>query len=59
MTELQNKRCQWAPDPRLCVFTWTWSQQVSELLLIAGMNKVIDALTQQLQLWTIRNQQNR
>lgn len=30
--------------------TWTWSQQVSELLLIAGMNKFIDTLTQQLQL---------
>lgn len=30
--------------------TWTWSQQVSELLLITGMNKVINTLTQQLQL---------
>ena len=30
--------------------TWTWGQQVSELLLITGMNKVINTVTQQLQL---------
>lgn len=30
--------------------TWTWGQQVSELLLITRMNKVINTVTQQLQL---------
>lgn len=30
--------------------TWTWSQQVRELLLIAGMDEVVNTLTQQLQL---------
>lgn len=35
--------------------TWTWSQQVSELLLITGMNKVVNTLTQQLQLYTAKD----
>lgn len=37
-------------DNKQCL-TWTRSQQVPELLLITRMNKVINTLTQQLQLW--------
>lgn len=32
------------------LLTCAWSQQVSELLLITGMNKVENTLTQQIQL---------